>query len=153
MTDTRSVGGRCHLVREEGREAGLSLYKRSLDGGMPGLCITRLRPPVPGTDAPRQTAIRLSSLPGKGNLMPSQIGLLQKTILDFVDKNPGSVVFLEGLDYILVEKGCEVLVRFLYSLGDKAMDCDAIVIVSLHGTGLAPDKVAVFEHALASVPI
>jgi hypothetical protein len=152
LTETRG-GGRCHLVREEERDAGLSLYMRCVAEGAPGLCITRLRPPVPGGDAPRQTAVRLSSLPGKGSLRPDQLGLMQKTIFDFIDENPTAAVFLEGLDYILAEKGREELVRFLYALGDKAMDFDATVIVSLHGAGLGSGEAAAFGRALASVPI
>lgn len=150
---TTGCGGRCHLVRDGEREAGLSLYERCVAEGKPGLFISRLFPFNTGVDAHHQTTIRLNSLPGKGNLRPDQLGLMQKAIFDFIDENPKAVVFLEGLDYILIEKGCEELVRFLYALGDKTMDFDATVIVSLHGAGLDSGEAAVFGRALASVPI
>ena len=146
-------GGRCHLALDGEREAGLSLYMRCIESGRPGLCMTRSRSPVFIDGAPPQRTFRLSSLPGKDNLRPDQLGLMQKAIFDFIDENPMAAVFLEGLDYILVEKEFEELVRFLYALGDKAMDSDVIVIVSLHGAGLDSTKTAALKQALASVPI
>ncbi|MFH0815737.1 MAG: DUF835 domain-containing protein [Methanobacteriota archaeon] len=152
LTDAKN-GGRCHIFLDGEREAGLCLYKQCIDSGRSGLCVTRSRSPVLVDNAPPQLTFRLSSLVGKGNLRPDQLGLLQKVIFDFIDEHPKAGIFLEGLDYILVEKEFKDLVRFLYSLGDKAMDFDAIVIVSLHGTGLDSSKAATLKQALVPVPI
>lgn len=153
MANVRGDGGRCHLVRDGEREAGLSIYAGRMKAGAPGLFITRLGPLDAAGGEPRQTTIRLSSLPGNGNFRPDQLGLLQKAVFDFMDKNPAPAVFLEGLDYILVDKEFEDLVRFMYALGDKAMGSGATVIVSTHGAGFDAGKITIMERALASVPI
>jgi hypothetical protein len=89
---------------------------------------------------------------GNGNLRPDQLGLMQKAIFDFIDENPQTVIFIEGLDYILIEKDFVELLRFLYAMGDKAMDFDVVVVVSLQGTGLDTGEISAIKQALASIP-
>ncbi len=103
MTD-KGRRSRISLLVEGYPRRGFQVLSRFLEGGGHGLCITRLHPDyvVQKHDLRNVECHWLSGCKRKRVLSPKSLGNLVKAIRQGIREKDGSLVFLDGLEYLLM---------------------------------------------------
>ncbi|BAD86314.1 hypothetical membrane protein, conserved, containing DUF835 family [Thermococcus kodakarensis KOD1] len=96
------------------------------EGDFPVLVITRSPDFYSGLNRENVSAIWVTQS-GKG-VAPTALHVLQGIILDFVQENPGSVVIIDCLEYLMLYNDFKSVFKFLSALKDY--------VVIQHGSGL-----------------
>ncbi len=110
---------------------GFQVYSSILKSGRQGICISRLHPEYVEQkfDLPKARSFWLSSCKGKEVLSPKLLGSVSKTIVASLAKD--AVVFLDGLEYILLYNEMNKVLAFLREIEVALARCDAEMLVSI----------------------
>ncbi len=110
---------------------GFQVYSSILKSGRQGVCISRLHPEYVAQkfDLPEARCFWLSSCRGKEVLSPKLLGPVSKTITASLSQ--GSLVFLDGLEYILLYNEMNKVLAFLKEIEVALGRCDAEMLISI----------------------
>jgi hypothetical protein len=124
-------GRRISLLMEGYPRKGFQVYSSILRSGRRGVCVSRLHPEYVEQkfDLPEGKCYWLSSCKGKGVLSPKSLGLISRTIASILSDN--SVVFLDGLEYILLYNDMNKVLSFLEDVESALLRFDAEMLVSI----------------------
>ncbi len=70
---------------------------------------------------------RIENVPSEKN-----VEAITHVMMEFIKKNSKSVIFLEGLDYLLLENGTEVVMKRMHALKDLISLQDSLMIISIN---------------------
>ncbi len=145
--------GTSYVVEEPKPFAGLRLFTRELSAGLPGLAVTREHPEkvrrVWGIE--RTPVIWLSSVPGKNHLDPSRLSVLNDSLMNFLDDTPECVIFLSGVELLVLNNDFPRVMRFLEKMNEEVMDRDSKLIVTLDPRTFAGREMALIERSMEIV--
>ncbi len=146
--------GVCYLVKGKSAESSYRLIERLADEGVPCLCVSRLHPARVRAKHRLEdvTLWWISQSPGEGNFDPTAIGTLSRAIEDFIEGRPdGSVVLLDGLEYIAVNIGFDKALFFAEHLNEFVMPRRATVIIPVDKECFASTEFARLERFTGSL--
>jgi len=124
-------GRRISLLMEGYPRKGFQVYSSILKSGRKGVCVSRLHPEYVEQkfDLPKGDCFWLSSCKGKGVLSPKVLTSVSKTIASTLSGN--AVVFLDGLEYILLYNDMNKVLSFLREVEVILAKQDAEMLVSI----------------------
>ena len=104
-----------------------------VSNGVEGLIITRTYPDDlrERYGLKRTPVIWLSSQPGQDRVDPTNISILEHTIIEFLKIGHRTVVAIEGLEYLISNNGTIKVLRMLYGLRDEILMSESRMIVTL----------------------
>jgi hypothetical protein len=145
--------GTSYVVEEPKAFAGLRLFIREINAGVPGLIITRKHPDkvrkVWGIE--RTPVIWLSSIPGLNHLDPSRISVLRDSIMNFLDDTPECVIFLSGVELLVLNNDFPRVMKFLEKINEEVMERNSMFITSLDPRTFDAKEMAMMERGMEVV--
>lgn len=146
--------GGCYFVTGKAVDTSFHLFRRLVDEGAAGLCITRLYPPRVQQHYGLEGAEVhwLSESPGDGNLDPTAVATMAKGIEDFLDDHPeGAIVLLDGVEFIMGHVGFPKTLLFLEHLNETVMPRRATLVLPIDPQCFAETELALLERSLEVV--
>lgn len=143
--------GATYLCREPKSQKSFNFYLNLLTEGVNGLCISRMHPDkLHQKYKLKESTIWLSKLPCDTCRNPSNLGKLAFTINQFLDKNPGSAVLLDGLEYLINNNDFQMVLRFIDDIHESIVVHESIFIVPVSPASYNEKELTLLErNALA----
>jgi len=126
----KANGGKSFLFENE--EEASSLFQARISAGAAGLCITRQFPENVRSryGLAGVPCVWLSQIERMDNTIdPSNLGRLVLTISSFMSENQGSVVLLEGLEYLMIQNTFERTMKHIHQINDIVMAAKTTLFV------------------------
>ena len=138
-----------YILYEESRPDGMyeSLLSQ-ISNGVEGLIVTRTYPHDlrEKYGLKRTPVIWLSSQPGQDCVDPTNLSILEHTIIEFLKVGHNTVVAIDGLEYLISNNGTTRVLRLLYGLRDEILMNDSRLMVALDPAVLDIKELAYFER-------
>jgi hypothetical protein len=136
--------GLSYAVEEKGTGTSFRIFASELNAGRKGLIISRRHPEqIREEYGLRNTPmIWLAHRPIKEAVSPSNLALLERTVMRFMSDGGNTVVMVDGLDKIILETSSEKAMRFLFNLTDEALVRGSRLILSFDPEGLSARDLA-----------
>ncbi|OGS44418.1 MAG: hypothetical protein A3K76_03365 [Euryarchaeota archaeon RBG_13_57_23] len=90
--------------------------------------------------------IWLTESPGERRIAPTSLSMLTDTIIRFMETNPNSIVFLEGIEYICTFNDFKKVLRFLDALNEAAWVTKARLILTVNPKAFEIRNLALLER-------
>lgn len=139
-----------YLVKEGTPEAAFDIFVDQVTHGYRGLCITRQHPDkVRVNYGLKKTPILWLSQTGeKNSIDPSNISKIVHTIRNFVSENEDSVVLLDGIEYLKLQNGFDLVMKYLNMINDIVMTEKAKFILPVNPKVFKEDEMAYMEREM-----
>jgi len=124
---------------EKGRPGGLAICRKNPAAVRKQLNLTTT--PV----------IWLSSIYGSYTINPEKLGVIERTVSEFIAGTKRSVVIIEGLEYMININGFFPVLRMLENINDMVMSHDSIVIVPVDQRTLEKKELAYLQRNTSSL--
>jgi tetratricopeptide (TPR) repeat protein len=122
--------GATFISKEPKSQKSFNFYLDLINGGAKGLCISRMHPDKLATKYNlKDSTIWLSKLPCETCRNPSNLGKLAFTINQFLDRNPQSVIILDGLEYLISNNDFQMVLRFIDDIHESIVVHDSIFVI------------------------
>lgn len=145
--------GRCVLMRSGPSDRAYELFVNELAASNQGLIITS-SPPAEIRERyglHNTPVVRLTPKPGPDSIDPSSLHLLTHTALQFLQKAPGSVILLDGLDLLRSFSSPEAVMQLLYNLRDASVVTGSKMIVTVDPERLGERELPKMERELEPI--
>lgn len=157
--DDESVlkSGSSYLFTERAVPRAYDAFKRLLAQGKRGLVISRNHPnrvqQTYGLDCPIMW-IAKSTKPAGGviTLEPTRLMKIHTTVSDFIKANPGSVVLLDGLEYLITENGFGPVMKTIQLTNEEVAMSGSFLIVPVDPRTLETQQIGYLEREF-SLPV
>lgn len=143
--------GISYLVKEKGSNRGFYLLQRFTENGTnPGMIVSRTFPEkVRKEGASEDVPVWwLSREENPKTIDPLSLAKLTHTIKEFIEKRERSVVLLDGLEYLILQNGFEVTLRFLQALNDLVILNKAMLIVPVDPSSFSTKELSLLEKEM-----
>ncbi len=143
--------GNSYLFVNNGVSRAYEYLKRLLAEGRRGLVITRMHPAraqrLYGLDCPIMWIAKSSkSTGGAISLEPTRLMKIHTTISDFVKASPGSVVLLDGLEYLITENGFGPVMKAIQLTNEEVAMSGSSLLVPLDPRTLETQQMGFLER-------
>jgi hypothetical protein len=124
---------RIALLVEGYPRLGFETYRKMLADGAPGLCITRLHPRYVNEKYGIHAGsfLWLTGNPGEGAVSPKSPKKLLKAVKELATRETAPIVFLDGLEYLLLFNDLCKMISLLQEMGDVLAKVGGRVIVGI----------------------
>jgi hypothetical protein len=138
------------LVKAKGGDLAYRMFVNEIAMGGQGLLITRLHPDQVGeVYGLRNTPmIWLATKPGPDSLGPASISVLRHTTEKFLERGIGSIILLDGLEYLSTYNSLERVLPFVYGLRDAVMVSGSKLIVTVDPETMGDRELRLLERDL-----
>jgi len=143
--------GSSYLFTEKGVPRAYDAFKRLLAEGKRGLVISRNHPnrvqQMYGLDCPVMW-IAKSTKPTGGvmSLEPTRLMKIHSTISDFIKVNPGAVVLLDGLEYLITENGFGPVMKTIQLTNEEVAMSGSFLLVPIDPRTLETQQLGYLER-------
>ncbi len=138
-----------YLLFEETKADGMfeSLLSQ-VSNGMEGLIVTRTYPEDlrEKYGLKKTPVIWLCSQPGQDRVEPTNLTILEHTIIDFLKMGNNTFVAIDGLEYLISNNGSPKVLRMLYGLRDEILMNESRMMMTLDPRVLDVKDLALFER-------
>jgi tetratricopeptide (TPR) repeat protein len=139
--------GATYICKEPKSQQSFQFYLNLLKGGARGLCISRMHPDKLAkkfnlTDS----TIWLSKLSCDTCRNPSNLGKLAFTINQYLDKNPASIILLDGLEYLINNNDFQMVIRFIDDIHESIVVNDSIFIIPVSPASYTEKELTLLER-------
>lgn len=147
--------GSSYLFTERGVPRAYNAFKKLLAEGKRGLVISRNHPQrvqqAYGLDCPVMW-IAKSTKPTGGvlSLEPTRLMKIHGTISDFIKANPGSVVLLDGLEYLITENGFAPVMKTVQLTNEEVAMSGSFLLVPIDPRTLETQQLGYLEREFSS---
>jgi hypothetical protein len=145
--------GNSYLFTDRGVPKAYEALKRLLAEGRRGLVITRTHPSRVqqqyGFDCPVMwiaKSIKATAAGGVINLEPTRLMKIHSTISDFIKVNPGAVVLLDGLEYLVTENGFSSVMKAIQLTNEEVAMSGALLIVPIDPRTMETQQLGFLER-------
>ncbi len=154
MTDEQEPvlrSGSSYLFTQQGVARAYDWMKRLLSEGKRGLVISRNHPARVqqsyGVDCPIMW-IAKSTKPVGGviSLEPTRLMKIHTTISDFIKANPGAVVLLDGLEYLVTENGFGPVMKTIQLTNEEVAMSGSYLLVPIDPRTLDSQQMGYLER-------
>jgi hypothetical protein len=113
-----------------------------------GLVVTRVHPDRVREEYGLQVTpiLWLTESPGERRIAPTSIAVLTDTVTRFMESNPNSIVFIDGVEYLVTHNDFRRVLGFLDSLNETAWITKSRLLISLNAKSLDARELAVLER-------
>lgn len=124
---------RISLVVENYPRKGFHVLAKLMEGDGRGLCITRLHPEYVCSkfDLKNVRCYWLSGCKGKQIISPKSLGQLTRVVKAWLKENRDSVVFLDGLEYLLIWNDMGRIISALNELDKALLDSNSSMLICM----------------------
>lgn len=147
--DSTQLSPGSYLLFEETKADGMyeSLLSQ-VSNGLEGLIVTRTYPEVlrEKYGLKRTPVIWLSSQPGHDRIDPTNLSILEHTVVEFLKAGHNTIVAIDGLEYLISNNGSAKVLRMLYDLRDEILMNESRMIVTFDPSVLDEKELAFFER-------
>jgi PAS domain S-box-containing protein len=142
--------GKCYLLVEEKPDTCFKLFNKLIEYGFKGMLISRIHPSqiqeeYKVKDLP---TIWLTQVREENCIEPTNITQLSIAVKGFAEKGAEGVILLEGLEYLIVQNGFEVVLRFVQTMADIVMISKCRLIISFDAQTLGEVELHRLEREL-----
>lgn len=143
-------GGSSYLFTDKGVARAYEVFKKLLTEGKRGLVITRTHPSrvqqLYGIDCPVMWIAKSSKPTGVISLEPTRLMKIHSTISDFIKANPGAVVLLDGLEYLVTENGFAPVMKAIQLTNEEVAMSGAYLLVPIDPRTLETQQIGFLER-------
>jgi tetratricopeptide (TPR) repeat protein len=146
--DTESYEwGATYICKEPKSQKSFQFYLNLINGGAKGLCISRMHPDKLAKKFDlTDSTIWLSKLPCDTCRNPSNLGKLAFTINQYLDKNPASIILLDGLEYLINNNDYQMVIRFIDDIHESIVVNDSIFIIPVSPASYTEKELTLLER-------
>ncbi|MDY6964847.1 MAG: DUF835 domain-containing protein [Halobacteriota archaeon] len=148
--------GFIYIVEEEKPEKGFDVFKDLVKHGIKGLYISRTNPAVIrrryNLEKTPNIWITINKIPEENCINPDQLEKLHRTISGFVKQADNSIIFFEGLEYLIIQNGFQRVFKFIEFLNDVIMISPTRLIVSLDPVTLDKRELHIIRRDMVTIP-
>jgi hypothetical protein len=143
--------GSSYLFTDKGVPRAYTAFKKLLAEGKRGLVISRNHPnrvqQAFGVDCPIMW-IAKSTKPTGGviSLEPTRLMKIHGTVSDFIKANPGSVVLLDGLEYLITENGFGPVMKTIQLTNEEVAMSGSFLLVPIDPRTLETQQLGYLER-------
>jgi PAS domain S-box-containing protein len=142
--------GKGYLLVEEKPDTCFKLFNKLIEYGFKGMLISRIHPShiqeeYNIKDLP---LIWLTQVREENCIEPTNITQLSIAVKGFAEKGVEGVILLEGLEYLIVQNGFEVVLRFVQTMVDIVMISKCRLIISFDARTLGEVELHRLEREL-----
>ncbi|MDD1767980.1 MAG: class I tRNA ligase family protein [Methanomassiliicoccales archaeon] len=139
-----------YLIKEDKAERSYGFFVKALAEGLSGFCVTRNYPlKIKAKHNIGDTPVIWLSNVGKENtLRPKDLEKLSVSLEQFItaaEPGKGSIVLLDGLEYLITNNNFLTVLRFVQSLRDQIAIKNAILLMALNPSTLEPHELNLLE--------
>lgn len=143
--------GSSYLFSQRGVPRAFEAFKRLLAEGKRGLVISRNHPnrvqQAYGLDCPIMWIAKSSKpIGGVLSLEPTRLMKIHSTISDFIKANPGSVVLLDGLEYLITENGFGPVMKTIQLTNEEVAMSGSYLLVPIDPRTLETQQLGYLER-------
>lgn len=143
--------GSSYLFTEKGVMRAYEAFKKLLAEGRRGLVITRTHPTrvqqLYSLDCPVMwVAKNIREASGVMSLEPTRLMKIHGTISDFIKANPGAVVLLDGLEYLITENGFGTVMKAIQLTNEEVAMNGAFLLVPVDPRTLETQQLGYLER-------
>ncbi len=141
------------LVKTKGGDMAYRMFVNEIASGGQGLLVTRVHPDQVGEAyGLRNTPIIwLASKPGPTSIGPASLSVLRHTTEKFLERGVGSVILLDGLEYLSAYNNLDRVLPFVFGLRDAAMASGSKLIVTVDPETLMGRELRLLERELEPI--
>ena len=149
--DQALKSGSSYLFTDKGVPRAFEVFKKLVSEGKRGLVITRTHPnrvqQLYSLDCPIMW-IAKSSKPTGGvmSLEPTRLMKIHSTISDFIKANPGSVVILDGLEYLITENGFAPVMKAIQLTNEEVAMSGSFLLVPIDPRTFETQQLGLLER-------
>lgn len=142
--------GKCYLLVEEKPDTCFKLFNKLIEYGFKGMLISRIHPSQIQEEynVKEIPTIWLTQVREENCIEPTNITQLSIAVKGFAEKGVEGVILLEGLEYLIVQNGFEVVLRFVQTMADIVMISKCRLIISFDAQTLGDVELHRLEREL-----
>src|SRR4030042_707808 len=149
-------GGSSYLFTDRAIIKAFESFKRLVSEGKRGLVITRTHPSrvhqMYGLDCPVMWIARAAKpVGGVISLEPTRLMKIHGTISDFIKANPGAVVLLDGLEYLVTENGFATVMKAIQLTNEEVAMSGSFLLVPIDPRAFETQQLGLLEREF-SIP-
>jgi len=143
-------GGSSYLFTDAAVPRAFETFKRLLAEGRRGLVITRAHPSrvqqLYSLDCPIMWIAKTTKPTGVMTLEPTRLMKIHSTISDFIKASPGSVVLLDGLEYLVTENGFAPVMKALQLTNEEIAMSGSYLLIPLDPRTMESQQLGFLER-------
>lgn len=148
--------GSSYLFADKGVQRAFELFKRLLAEGKRGIVITRTHPnrvqQVYSLDCPIMWIAKATKPTGGVIILePTRLMKIHSTVSDFIKANPGSVVLLDGLEYLITENGFATVMKAIQLTNEEVAMSGSYLLVPIDPRAFETQQLGLLEREF-SIP-
>jgi hypothetical protein len=145
--------GLSYIIKERRNVKGMMFFTKLIAKGYTGMYITRQHPRhISKTyDTNGMNIIWLSTTLGNNYVDPHNISTLLNSIKSFVEKNEKNVIFLDGVEYLMINNVYSRVVKLIEQIKDMMVQANSILIISLDERAFEPKELSLIEKGLKPI--
>ncbi|MFA5771856.1 MAG: DUF835 domain-containing protein [Thermoplasmata archaeon] len=152
----RLMQGYSYIVKESTSIWSFDVFKNGIAAKVPGLCLTSTYPKkireIYGLGDTQIYWLSEASGSEEKALNPRRLEFeITRTISDFVKNKNGSLILIDGLEYLLLVNGFEKIINFIKSISDIMSQNKATLIVPVNPEALDKKELTIFERAFDKI--
>lgn len=149
-------GGSSYLFTDRAIIKAFESFKRLVSEGKRGLVITRTHPSrvqqMYGLDCPVMWIAKAAKpIGGVISLEPTRLMKIHGTISDFIKANPGAVVLLDGLEYLVTENGFATVMKAIQLTNEEVAMSGSFLLVPIDPRAFETQQLGLLEREF-SIP-
>jgi hypothetical protein len=145
--------GHSYLIKGRKTERALQFFVDLVNRGFEGLHITRQHPDHVDQSRFEKSpkVIWLSSTLGKNYVDPHNLGSLTTMIHEFVESNEKSVIFVDGLEFLMINNDFSRIIKFIEYVNETVMQNKAVLFLAIDERVFEERELAILERNLEIV--
>lgn len=148
------ASGTSYLLKESPTKKAYEIFMDKVTHNYQGLCITRTNPDLVKKqyDLQKTPILWLSEVKDTKVFSSSDLLLMSKLILDFVEKAEKSIILLDRIDYLIAKHGFQEVLKLIIKINDRIMVSNAVLLVPVDPSLLKAEECAFLEKELQCLP-
>ncbi len=145
--------GHSYLIKGKKTEKAFQHFADLVNRGFEGLQITRQHPDhVEMTKFEKSPKIIwLSTTLGKDYVDPHNLGSLTTMIHEFVESNEKTVIFVDGLEFLMINNDFSRIIKFIEYVNETVMQNKAVLFLAIDERVFDERELAILERNLEIV--
>ncbi len=144
--------GYTYLIKSDSLNIAYDIFKDQISRGKKPLCITRQYPEKLKNKHEFDCKIFwLSQADSHDTIRPRDLERLSFTIHHFINNNPGSMIIMDGIDYLVTNNKFSTVLRLLQSIRDMVSIKKSIMLLAIQPSVFDPQHLKMLEREADSV--
>jgi len=143
--------GYSYLIKEEIPDQAFDIFVDASKHGVPSICVTREYPEkVKDRHGLKGVPFLWLSMDQERSYSrdPSNIAMIYSDIKTFISENPGCMVLLSGVEYLISQNGFQKVLKLLQHVNDKIAVTDSVLITTISPMTLSEQDLKMLEKEM-----